>query len=1800
MAMKFALITLLCFGAALARIEEWDWLESVSPNRQVQDSAFRPGREYHFFYNAQLTTGIAGSSKQHSANRIQALVSVAMKSQTNVVLRLQNVRLGKMNRQIPNPRKIMPFDAFEDTPIEQHLKQKLEVPLKFSYTNGLVRDVEFDQREDPWSANVKRGVLNLLQVNLQQHRRIETPEESVLTNSAGRRGQTEEDGQPQFYRVMEETLEGECETLYTIQQQPNQQYRQTNKQVLNVTKSINFEKCNKRPQVKYNFRFASKCPTCEPKYEDEEKFLKTSTVVQFNITGDKNNFLIDSARVESQYVFTPFNEDANVIVTYVNQTLVLVKTGPIPSSLQEPQSPIRSDSNMIFTLDWDIALEKFSMHGQSEQTRRLLHTGRSESQTNKVEMIKKIIQKMTVQMKEQVDEELPRLFSHLITWVRQCDQQELEQIVRMQEPGQLSPEEEKKIKNIIPQILGTCGTKECVKLLVKKVRDGHIHPLRAVGALKGLLNARVASKDIVTEIIQLAESEKAREFEPLKRAAWLMTGSLINALCAENDDQLALEIKEDSKKWCGRELKDTYVKLFFDKLRNAKNWQDKVMMLKTIGNAGLDLSIFELEKIIRQQDSTPQPMYVRLEAILALRELKDEMPKKIQRVLMPVALDRREYPSIRSAAVYMLFQTQPERPILDQLARNLINEPSHQFAAFVYTKLNTYANSTNPCEQQLATDCKLALRQAKRVSSGLGYSRFSHLSAHCQENKLGLDLDLGAIYSNVSSIPRHMGAALHVNGLGYWQKYLATISLFNEGLEPLIREYFNEKGLFSMFTNSNGGQQNSFDILQRHPRSVRNGNNGQQQEANEYERELDDIFSKHLKIKHRQYNDEYENEPKAYFSAMFKSQTMAVVPMTKEILQQIIRDVPSKFGEYVPKLQRGLPFEYSTVVQLHDMHLKVPTTIGFPLSITLEAPMAFSVRGKVQANLESFKSKSIKVQIDLKPSAVATFMCQVDAWSPITSTGVKLQAKAKMFTPVDAKLDVEWGTSGPQIKALIKPPTQKRDLLVLESRPITYTRSWQQYLRSVVDESHTDEITIVGEELNRVSTYNKCYGRQTWGVDMCVRSQVQSRPSRSVAGTPFALFAGQNKLVLTCQPSESNQDIQIKINAQSQKLNGQDIHKPKFNILGRQSADESDSSSSSESEEGNHQHSQDNSQERRQHQQRHHARESQQPQQQSQRRQSQRPNQDPYQQSRNYEVKNGYKTDVKVEVQCGSQGKIQMELSHLYDSRQRYSKLNMKMHRQHPDQFQVCLDSEMMFPEKPEFINEVKEKKIFAHAQLRWGAQSCNQQNYVQITTKAERSGQQMRWERDQSEYKDYNKKQQCQQNKGWCSPLTQEDFVEKIGHMLKYRVDIDYQNVPLSLQNMTNKIYRGLKHYYFWQTDVDQINVQNPDGKIRAEWILDAQTKQRVNVTIKTPKENIMIQDLPLSQPIMALNQKQPFSEQLRNYVNNEDEDENEAQCSITGKSGWQRRSQVETFDGTKFSAPFSDCWVVLSKDCGSQKPEFVVMARKSPKSSGNADLKEVKILTRLHRIELIPDSDEYDTIKVKVNGKSYDPENEQDILDHGHVVAKIDKEGKTINVDLPETGVVLEFDGYAINVQLSQYYQGQQCGLCGHFDKESADEFRNPDNTQEQDLRQYYMNYLIKDGKCQAPSQLNDICQNEDCDQDKSSSSSSSSSSDEDDNDNDDTTEKPDHKTKVIEMDDQICFSTIPVPQCDDNSYPTEIKERKQVPYTCIDQDSESAEQYERKARFGKKAVQGLTGRQPNFTRTEPIPEKCKKYKS
>jgi len=379
--MKIVLVAVFCVGIALARIHGTPDLSDSSEEklpyhqlyktRDITDKVFQQGREYKFVYNGQILTGIPGSDRQHSGSRIQAVVVVQFQGEQRVVLQLTNIRIAKANRDISNPRKTLPFRVFEEVELDQTNHEKLQKPVYFTYTNGLVHDISFEHNEAPWSANIKRGVLNLLQVNLKEHRKIET-EHAIrndiqsLEDSASLE-QTSDMSKSQkwrFYRTIEKTLEGECETDYSVSSKP-WKFAETETPVLNVTKSINFEKCVKRPQIKYNWRFADYCPTCEPKYQDDEKFLKSSSVFKFNITGSSSKFLIESAEAEAQYTFVPMSEEANVINTYVVQRLDLVKTAHIQTELRMQGQTVASDSDMVYTVDWDIMKERFFMEGEN-------------------------------------------------------------------------------------------------------------------------------------------------------------------------------------------------------------------------------------------------------------------------------------------------------------------------------------------------------------------------------------------------------------------------------------------------------------------------------------------------------------------------------------------------------------------------------------------------------------------------------------------------------------------------------------------------------------------------------------------------------------------------------------------------------------------------------------------------------------------------------------------------------------------------------------------------------------------------------------------------------------------------------------------------------------------------------------------------------------------------------------------------------------------------------------------------------------------------------------------------------------------------------------------------------------------------------------------------------------------------------------------------------------------------------------------------------------------------------------------
>ena len=119
-------------------------------------------------------------------------------------------------------------------------------------------------------------------------------------------------------------------------------------------------------------------------------------------------------------------------------------------------------------------------------------------------------------------------------------------------------------REIIISVAAIAGTKDSVSHLIKNIREKRIPEWQASQALRQMMSIRVVSQSMLHELKSLCiETSTSAHYSQhyLKQSCWLTYGSLANALCAPNEDQLAMEQKVNPEKLCPISLKDEIVKV---------------------------------------------------------------------------------------------------------------------------------------------------------------------------------------------------------------------------------------------------------------------------------------------------------------------------------------------------------------------------------------------------------------------------------------------------------------------------------------------------------------------------------------------------------------------------------------------------------------------------------------------------------------------------------------------------------------------------------------------------------------------------------------------------------------------------------------------------------------------------------------------------------------------------------------------------------------------------------------------------------------------------------------------------------------------------------------------------------------------------------------------------------------------------------------------------------------------------------------------------------------------------------------
>jgi hypothetical protein len=728
---------------------------------------------------------------------------------------------------------------------------------------------------------------------------------------------------------------------------------------------------------------------------------------------------------------------------------------------------------------------------------------------------------------------------------------------------------------------------------------------------------------------------------------------------------------------------------------------------------------------------------------------------------------------------------------------------------------------------------------------------------------------------------------------------------------------------------------------------------------------------------------------------------------------------------------------------------------------------------------------------------------------------------------------------------------------------------WPRFLQQWQEPT---EKTIQGSEWTRMNTINKEYGEHEFGVKFHTRSHWHYTPEKHVSTTPFCPLSGPNKFVVSIKPGyEMPKEIEFTLTGKLfEKLARQASVRPSFDKFFEEESDKHlDISSSEELTETE-------TETYRKH----------------------------YQQ---YEGRNPTRNQLRLFVETkGSSIKREalLESDCKCDESMKTCKCDIKLERtpiatKEEEKWKFECQVETLFPETPYTISELTgDKKFMCRINAKWGRQS-DMKKFVDLKIVGQQS-QKMRDLTERSSYKRVSEDEKLNKEfRSMFGPVGQYEQTYKYGLIDEYKIDIDY-NVSPVLKNITEKLYRYAKYNYYWQTEVNSVFDRSFELKekdqIRAKVNVDPENPSYVNITVQTPKTITKFYDIPLKLKVNPLNLRK-ISSPSRNWysmISDMTTEYERGVCNI-------RSDRISTFDNVDYRTPISKCYSVLAKDCATRhSSKFAVMIKREDDS----ELKTLKIVTE--QVKLVIRSISESQFECELNGERRRCEEIDTVLEHQrHTVLRVQTYNKYMQIELPEAGLRVFFDGYAINIKVSTIYRSEVCGMCGHYDYEESDEeceLRTANNecvsrNSERQLAELFESYLIRDETCQFDETLLSEDRHykyqpltwEDERYEHIEDSERRVYRDEDEE------VRPVERTRVIEQSDEVCFSKRPLPEC---PRMTKTKQYKQgtikVVYSCMPRNEQLAEEYLRLASRDE-IVPTVENMPASFTQDEYVPVKC-----
>jgi hypothetical protein len=1076
--------------------------------------SFRAEHEYTFDYNGQIASSMS-NGEQYSASRFRALVKLNFLTDKTVIVRLENPQLGQWNEYLDTPQELHKFDKFERVTIKNEHLEKLNLPFQIRYSNGKINDVTFASEDITFSENIKRAIVNTLQVQL------ENPSEKE-------QHQQQRDSDAYNFQLNETTIEGDCESLYNVRKTISESESVDS---YNVSKSIDFSQCRYRPELRYNyFRFAEPKELMDRKNVDEKlaqklihsnPALDISSVYEFVLNGDRRQFIVKESKVLSRYTYEMLDGQRVRMDTYAIAKISLRNAERKESSDSMPST--KSAESLVYSDKLDVLRERFIAEGDDTYLRQNPYMKMDNAVQIVSTIMKRLLESSTKQSVEGIDEHSTRYLTQLVSTLRLCSKTDIENIhSKVFENDEYDGKQKTFVQGILSDALAIAGTKHSIDHLFKKIQNGDISTIKAALTLSKLMNLRIVSSETVKNMENLCQESRIQDSETLKRTCWLTYGTMVNGMC-KTENPLKHSDKYNNavmNKYCDASTKSEITSNIIAFYNRVSTRKDKILVLKTIGNMGLDSTVSFLETIIRDWNVEK---VIRITAIDALRQMRKEMPRKIQRILLPIFQDRREHPEIRMNALYQILHSRADRTVLEMIMTEMIREPNAHVKSFLNQLVYQMAEHANELyDRETATALRSMLKHFRLYSeeerNPLFSSKFySSIVAveHNQIHELASQLNFGVIFSNDSRLPKEIMATMNLLSNNRLIPNTYQFGMHQQNIEQFIERLFNAIE-----------SKDVDEILVRGRRSI----------AEESVNFLKGLYNR-MKIASRRISSE-QVAPLVLLYTRHQDMDTFFCLTDEESLPELIETFIVDGKVDVARFElNNFRFNWASASYGHEQQIKTPTITGLPLLTTIRIPTLTIVDGTISSSFsekqEENHVRSAKIHLKVEPKIATTVIVKMEVFSPLFTSGIKTFHSAQLRIPLNLVGKVHAPHWTPELE--VHMPIEEVRILHLQTRPSTFFRVWPS--KSGVFVEATEKTLIVQSSTTPLKERRINYVDPFLGLNVNVDSHWHASPlmaSEKILGD--WLLSGENAFELKVQPTaDSSKILKLSMKATSKK-----------------------------------------------------------------------------------------------------------------------------------------------------------------------------------------------------------------------------------------------------------------------------------------------------------------------------------------------------------------------------------------------------------------------------------------------------------------------------------------------------------------------------------------------------------------------------------------------------------------------------------------------------------------------------------------